>query len=153
MWGVVTSVTSWELLVSDHIDLFPFVSHRMVWLESVLILCVSSHRLEPGISVVFLAVHRNPASCVLTLLQALWDSRAADPSPVPCCMMVTSWSVMASLPPLIFCVWSMCICALQNKTSGFTWFAVLIPAGLVFFKQKVGREHFQGFAGCFCFFF
>lgn len=24
------SVTSWEMLVSDHIDLFPFVSHRMV---------------------------------------------------------------------------------------------------------------------------
>lgn len=92
------SVTSWEMLVSDHIDLFPFVSHRMVWLESVLILRVSSHRLEPSISVVFLAVHRNPASCVLTLLQALWDSRAADPSPVPCCMMVTSWSVMAFLP-------------------------------------------------------
>lgn len=125
-WGCSQkSVTSCEWLFQIILISFLLSFHHTVWLESVLILFVSSHHLEPGVSVVFLAVHRNPASCVLTLLQALWDSRAADLSPVPCCMMVTSWSVMASLP-CWFSVFEVCaICALQNKASGFTWFVVL----------------------------
>lgn len=142
------SVTSCEWLFQIILISFLLPSHHTVWLESVLILCVSSHHLEPGVSVVFLAVHRNPASCVLTLLQALWDSRAADPSPVPCCMMVTSWSVMASLPHW-FSVFEVCAYVLYRiKHLGLLGLSSFFQPDSDLNKQ-CRQEHLVGFVGWF----
>lgn len=148
-WGCSQkSVTSCEWLFQIILISFLLSFHHTVWLESVLILFVSSHHLEPGVSVVFLAVHRNPASCVLTLLQALWDSRAADPSPVPCCMMVTSWSVMASLPRW-FSVFEVCAHVLYRiKHLGLLALSSFFHPGSDL-NKKCRQEHLKGFVGWF----